>query len=81
MKRHDFQHAARRFRAGRISLADFTDQVCEAGEVAVKGSAKRSATMKSKDNFGGATPEAQFAMPFRPVEAHKGDFGLSLIHI
>jgi len=80
MKRQDFQHAASLFRAGRISLADFTDQVCEGGEVAVQGaSSKRSATMKLEDNSVVATPEGQFTMPFRPVEAHKGDFGRVLV--
>lgn len=37
MNRHEFQEAARRFRAGKISLADFTDLACAKSESGDRG--------------------------------------------
>lgn len=62
MNRNKFQYAAKQFRAGKISLDEFTDQVLSS-----EGSASESFEKKT------------FAIPKRPENAHKGDFGRVLV--
>jgi NAD(P)H-hydrate epimerase len=65
MNRHQFQIAARQFRAGKISLADFTDRVLSpAGDPATGDS--------SADD-----PLPQ--IPRRRIDSHKGSYGHVLV--
>ena len=74
LNQHDFQNAARQFRAGRISLNQFTDRVFGKEKVV----ALPNETL-SKKNPSKSSGPAKFAMPVRPVDAHKGDFGRVLL--
>ena len=65
MNRHQFQTVAKTFRAGKITLEDFAQQVFPLKEAAASES--DSATIPS------------VAMPERKNDAHKGDFGRALI--
>lgn len=60
LNRHQFQQAAKKFRAGSISLSQFTDQVF----------AKPKKQMSGESAGGSAVH-----FPQRPADAHKGDFG------
>ena len=78
MKRHEFQHAARLFRAGRISLVDFTNQVYQ--EIKDDQQPAAASTVSAKTKGSPVDPVSKkVTMPFRPVEAHKGDFGRVLV--
>ncbi len=62
INRHDFQQVARHFRAGRISLSEFTDRVFDP-------------RTPMADSEASPPKDSTIAMPVRPVDAHKGDFG------
>jgi NAD(P)H-hydrate epimerase len=63
--RHRFQDAARRFRAGRLSLAEFTDAFFPVAD----------ARAAESNALGEPLPK----LPARPVDCHKGDFGHVLV--
>lgn len=63
MNRHQFEQAAKHFRAGRLTLSDFSAQVFPEQHPA-----------KVETGTVGAE-ETTMALPSRSPEAHKGDFG------
>ncbi len=65
MNRHQFQFAARQFRAGKIHLNDFTDQVFG------KSLPDRGTDQPSIDSLP--------ALPDRAADSHKGDYGRILV--
>jgi NAD(P)H-hydrate epimerase len=67
MKPHDFQQAARQFRAGKISLNEFTERVFPARPVA--GGARQGPGIGSSLQ----------RLLQRPADSHKGDYGRVLI--
>ncbi len=81
---HDFQQAAKQFRAGRISLKEFTDLVMTGSEIRKpneepknKSGVKKSEGKKSLHQaaeVGGESAKLK-QISKRPFEAHKGDFG------
>ena len=60
--RNDFQKLAKRFRSGGLSLSEFTDNVFS----------ERNSRNHINDQV------ADFRMPVRPTNSHKGDFGRAL---
>ena len=66
---HQFQQAAKQFRAGRISLKEFTDLVFATEQTSKPK--KQAAAGKSIS----ATPVGKTQLPRRPLDSHKGDFG------
>ena len=74
---HQFQQAAKQFRAGRISLKEFTDLVIsnasprKPNEESAKHEAAKPATeLRPEDEVQGLVQ-----IPKRPLDSHKGDFG------
>lgn len=67
---HQFQQAAKQFRAGRISLKEFTDLVIS-GQATRKPNEGASAKKETQSAAGGGV-SAVFA---RDAETHKGDYG------
>ncbi len=68
MNRHQFEQAAKHFRAGRLTLSDFSAQVFPAQHPAAMVDQKSlDATLASP------------GLPARAVDAHKGDFGRVLL--
>ncbi len=65
MNRHQFQILAKTFRAGKITLEDFSDQVIPTKSVAA------SEPMESESS--------SLDLLKRKIDAHKGDFGRALI--
>jgi NAD(P)H-hydrate epimerase len=65
---HDFQQAAKQFRAGRISLKEFTDLV-------MSGAETRKPNEQAKTGSTKQTTASLTKIAKRPIEAHKGDFG------
>jgi NAD(P)H-hydrate epimerase len=65
MNRHQFEQAAKHFRAGRLTLTDFSAQVFP--------------EQHPQANSDGASKPAIAAVPKRKVDAHKGDFGRVLL--
>ncbi len=77
---HDFQQAAKKFRGGRITLAQFTDLVFQRGagggqpsKTAVPNAAPPSVAEPVAKGKLGLT--MGLSLRDRPREAHKGDFG------
>jgi NAD(P)H-hydrate epimerase len=74
---HQFQQAAKQFRAGRISLKEFTDLVIHAQPVRKPNEAAVS-SKRTKSKSSSPLTQAEVTpsklLP-RSVEAHKGDFG------
>ena len=70
---HEFQSAAKQFRAGRISLKDFTDLVCSGEKAAQPNDQTIAAEASAKQTAAQSLKKAQ--LPKRPVNSHKGDFG------
>ena len=71
---HDFQQAAKKFRGGRITLAEFTDLVF-AGESS-RGSKKSSKLSPAPAKQSGALGHQMgLYLKSRPSDSHKGDFG------
>ena len=66
MNRHQFEKAAKQFRAGRITLEQFSGQM-------FAGSSTSDSTKKQDQSSDGAP------LPSRADEAHKGDFGRVLV--
>ena len=69
MNRHQFQQAARQFRAGKTSLEEFTDQVWAAIAGASPGDGPDDGTA------GSDIPR----LPERRPESHKGDYGRVMV--
>lgn len=78
---HQFQQAAKQFRAGRISLKEFTDLV-------IAGTPTRKPNEQTKAENSTINPESATKvrqrtelspLPKRPAQAHKGDFGRVLV--
>jgi NAD(P)H-hydrate epimerase len=68
MNRHQFQSSARQFRAGKISLSEFTD-------LCIPASSSSSNSAANADSQRQPLP----ALPERLVDSHKGDYGKLLI--
>lgn len=69
MNRHQFEQAAKHFRAGRLTLSDFSAQVFPE---------QHPGTDNQDEKSSEASPS--FApLPVRKVDAHKGDFGRVLL--
>ena len=88
INRHQFQQSAKKFRGGRITLAEFTEMVFAES----KDESASPAADESSDEKRALGREMGLHLRVRPSEAHKGDFGrvlaiggsagmLSLIHI
>lgn len=73
MNRHQFEQAAKHFRAGRLTLSDFSDQVFAGREKNESKTGTIATGAKSK------TADSEMAMPNRRIDAHKGDFGRVLV--
>ncbi len=69
MNRHQFQQAAKQFRAGRISLEQFCDQVFVTNDPEASGGTESKSSK----------PPVASALPSRDINAHKGDFGRVLV--
>lgn len=84
---HQFQQAAKKFRAGRITLKEFTDLVFdgkptrkpnEESAAAIPQSETKAETVQAERSDGDAgesTDQFLVKIPERIKEAHKGDFG------
>lgn len=68
MNRHQFEQAAKHFRAGRLTLTDFSAQVFPEQHPNVEKQDGKSSSSLS------CTP-----LPARKIDAHKGDFGRVLL--
>lgn len=66
LNRHEFEQAAKHFRAGRLTLKDFSDQLFPKSETAPPASDASAPQTASP-----AVPK----LPQRKIDAHKGDFG------
>ncbi len=74
---HQFQQAAKQFRAGRISLKEFTDLVIHA-QPARKPNEAAVSTKVSETEVSSPVSQAEVSPSMilpRAVDAHKGDFG------
>ena len=69
MNRNNFQNTAKQFRAGKISLEEFTEQVLASEGGEAQASAKNNADSSS----------AAVTLPARAADSHKGQFGKILI--
>lgn len=67
MNRHQFEQAAKHFRAGRITLSDFSAKMFPQQHP------------DSSAPSGSESESAMTLLPKRPVDAHKGDFGRVLM--
>ena len=75
---HQFQQVAKQFRAGRISLKEFTDLViCDSP--ATKSNEEPGKPPSSVADEHCSAPEKLARLPQRPIAAHKGDFGRVLV--
>lgn len=70
---HQFQQAAKQFRAGRISLQEFTDLVIR--QATTRKPNEELVTSNPQATSKGNTVSQPTQLPIRPVESHKGDFG------
>lgn len=68
MNRHQFEQAAKHFRAGRLTLTDFSAQVFPEQHPNVK-----------KQDETASSDHACAPLPSRKIDAHKGDFGRVLL--
>jgi ADP-dependent NAD(P)H-hydrate dehydratase len=74
---HQFQQAAKQFRAGRISLSEFTDLVMAetpSGEPGAPTPPTDAPDVRSENATKGQV-ELPSGLPKRKAESHKGDFG------
>lgn len=67
MNRNEFQQAAKKFRAGRLTLEDFANRVFDQQP-------DTDQDPKNQDRPANVAP-----LPSRPLNAHKGDFGRILV--
>jgi NAD(P)H-hydrate epimerase len=71
---HQFKDAAKKFRAGRISLSEFTDLVIESKPLRKPNEALKKDPKKVKTPSGLIEPLLR-QLRDRAVDSHKGDFG------
>ena len=70
LNRHQFEQAAKHFRAGRLTLSDFANQLFPKPD-----ETEKNASSNPKSNADAATVK----LPQRKRDAHKGDFGRVLV--
>ena len=76
INRHQFQMAAKKFRGGRITLADFTQMVYDGQESLGSASVTTKSAGSAVEPSGGElSREMGLHLRIRPSDAHKGDFG------
>jgi NAD(P)H-hydrate epimerase len=77
INKHDFQQAAKSFRAGRLSLQQFTDAVFAGDETEDEQACFSSSTVNVKSSQQSADMLPQLGG--RDAESHKGNFGRVLL--
>ncbi len=77
MKPHEFQHAAKQFRAGKLSLADFTRQIFPKPTAAGTDNSAKSSADQVADLASIQSVIRQLTQ--RQNDSHKGDYGRLLM--